>query len=60
MNYDGVFLSLGAGKVHSGAVVVFRQPVVRAELVFAVWTTKRKKRFLATFPTVHNAHPVSW
>ncbi len=49
----GVFLSLRAGKVHSGAVVVFRQAMVGAELVSAVRTSKRKKRFLSTLSTFH-------
>ena len=49
----GFFLALGAGEVHSGAVVVFWQAVFTAELVSAVGTPERKKRFLPAFPAFH-------
>jgi hypothetical protein len=44
---------LCACEVHSGAVVVFRQAMFSAELVSAVGTPKRKKRFLPTLATFH-------
>ena len=53
MNYYGVFLPMGAGKVYSRAVVAFRQSVLTAEMVSAIRTTKRKKRFLPTLSAFH-------
>ena len=53
MKHHSVFLFLRAGKVYPRAVMVLSKTVLTAELVSAVRTPERKKRFLPAFSAFH-------